>query len=190
MQIHRVLTVPATPVPDDIYLQKSAAGVNLALASKDTVPSVATMKRGVSLQGPTSLYHGQTGTFTIVGYSDQETYQLSSTDGTVSRTGSAISFTVTNTGLSTGSFKLNGRTISVSLNAVKPNTPSITSPVSGSTGVDVQPTVTSSAFSMNWAGSTETHLSTDWEVSTDPNFTTIVASSYNDTVNLTSWKLP
>lgn len=32
-----------------------------------------------------------------------------------------------------------------------------------------------------------THLSTDWEIATDPSFATIVKSSYNDTVNKLSW---
>ena len=32
-----------------------------------------------------------------------------------------------------------------------------------------------------------THTATDWEVATDMNFSNIVASSYNDTVNKLSW---
>lgn len=190
MQIHRVNQIPAAVTPDDLYLEKKSTGVTLSVASKDAIPSLLSLKRGVSVQGPTSLYHGETGTYTIVGYSNQDTYTLTSSDGTAVRTNGTFTFNVSNTGLSNGVFTLNGRAISVPLKVVKPNTPSITSPTNNATGIGTNPTVTSSTFSMNWAGSTETHASTDWEVSTDPNFTTIVASSYNDTTNKTSWTLP
>ena len=33
------------------------------------------------------------------------------------------------------------------------------------------------------------HISTDWEIATDEDFTNIVKSSYNDTVNKLSWEV-
>lgn len=190
MQIHRVNQIPATVRPDDIFLEKKSTGVALAVASKDVAPSFVSLKRNFSLQGPTSLYYGETGTYTIVGYSNVDSYTLASSDGTAVRTTNTFTFVVTNTGLSNGVFTINERTVTVPLKVVKPATPTITSPINGATNTTLTPTVTGSAFLMNWVGSADTHLSSDWEVSTDPNFTTIVASSYNDTVNKTSWTLP
>lgn len=64
--------------------------------------------------------------------------------------------------------------------------PSITYPTEGDQSVSVGVTLQSSAFATE--GGTDTHISSDWEIATDPNFENIVASSYNDTTNLTSWK--
>jgi hypothetical protein len=65
-------------------------------------------------------------------------------------------------------------------------TPSVTSPTEGATGTSRTPTITSSAFDTTPTGQ-DTHLHSDWEVSTDAGFVTVVASSYDDTVNKTSW---
>ena len=64
--------------------------------------------------------------------------------------------------------------------------PSITSPTDGEQNVSTNVTLQSSAFATE--GGTDTHISSDWEIATDPNFENIVASSYGDTENLTSWK--
>lgn len=62
--------------------------------------------------------------------------------------------------------------------------PTITSPTNGTTGF--WNTITSSAFttSSTFEGK---HEASDWEIATDANFTNIIESSYNDTVNLTSY---
>jgi len=67
-----------------------------------------------------------------------------------------------------------------------PNTPSVTSPANGATDVGDGFTITSSAFS---SPVSETHQSSDWEIrQTSDN--TLVWSSYNDTINLTSIDVP
>lgn len=75
----------------------------------------------------------------------------------------------------------------VSFTALKVNAPSITSPAANAAGVSPTATVTASAYSVN---GTDSHASTDWQVAANSTFTTIVASSASDAVNLTSWQLP
>ena len=66
-----------------------------------------------------------------------------------------------------------------------PNTPSITTPTNNATNIGAQLAFASSAFGV--ASGVDTHQNTDWEVATDAGFTSIVKSSYNDTVNKTTW---
>lgn len=65
-------------------------------------------------------------------------------------------------------------------------TPSITYPTAGTT-VDASPfTVTSSSFSSTVSG--DSHGSSDWEISSNSSFSTIVKSSYSVSGVLTSWQ--
>jgi len=48
------------------------------------------------------------------------------------------------------------------------------------------PTITASAFS----GGTDTHLNSDWQISTDVTFTTVDVQTLKDTTNLTTWTVP
>lgn len=63
--------------------------------------------------------------------------------------------------------------------------PSITSPSSGSTGLNTSFTVTGSAFSSGASG--DSHNSSDWEVATDIGFGAVVKSSADNTTSKTSW---
>lgn len=63
--------------------------------------------------------------------------------------------------------------------------PSITNPVNGQGDVFPSIIFKSSAFTSQ-IGS-DTHKSSDWQISTDQDFMTIIASTANDTVNKTTW---
>lgn len=66
--------------------------------------------------------------------------------------------------------------------------PYITSPLYGATEVNDEMTITSSAFA--YTSGSDTHASTDWEISTGPNGTgTVAFSSLANTVNKTSISL-
>ena len=69
--------------------------------------------------------------------------------------------------------------------AVSTNTPSITAPTQGATGIAQMPTFASSAFAVT--GGSDTHAGSDWQASSDASFATIVASSTSDATNKTSW---
>ena len=62
-------------------------------------------------------------------------------------------------------------------------TPTITAPTSGATNLGPTVAFTATAF----VSVADTHASSDWQVASDSGFATIVSSTTNDTVNLTSW---
>ena len=77
-------------------------------------------------------------------------------------------------------------TISFLTKNVYVNKPTITNFTTGTTNIlYVGYTYTSSTFSV--ANGTDTHASSDWEISTSPDFNGVVVSSYNDSTNLVSW---
>jgi hypothetical protein len=68
----------------------------------------------------------------------------------------------------------------------KINDPTIATPLANATGVSINPSITSSAYSIT--DTTETHTNSDWEISTSStDFSTPVKSSYNNTTNKVSW---
>jgi hypothetical protein len=109
------------------------------------------------------------------------TVQVRGTTGAANSTGYKGTFTIGDSVASTTDLW------TVTTAAVIPSVtaPTITTPISGSTGITVTPTFTTSAYSaLNGAGA---HASTDWQVATDAAFTNVVASSLTDTANKTSW---
>lgn len=190
MKLHKVMALPAVREASGIYLVKKDTGIALYVA--DSAGSAAyTLARKVTIQGPTNLFHGETGTYTINDYSDRLNYTLTSSDGVVARTGNTFTFLVSNTLLTQAKFTLNGREITVVMKPVEVVQPLITAPVNNATSVPVTgTTVFATAFALTYPAATDTHVSSDWELSTDPTFATVVASSYGDTTNKTSWPIP
>ena len=190
VKIHRVLALPASPVAGDYYLVKTANGIGFYAAKTDG-SGYLTLARQVKVSGPTSLYHGETGTFTLKNYTDLLTYQVTSADGTVTLTGDTFTFVCTDTAKTSATIVVNGRSIVLTIKKVVVNPPTITSPVNGSSSILASAvTITAAPFSLSYNGTPDTHVSSDWELSTSPTFATIAASSYNDTINLTTWKPP
>ena len=65
--------------------------------------------------------------------------------------------------------------------------PSITTPSNGAVNQGPYVSFSSSAFASNLAS--QTHQSSDWQVATDSGFSSIVASTTDDTTNKTSWTI-
>ena len=120
-----------------------------------------------SMNSPTNLT-----SWTVAGLSNSTTYyarmMYTGTSGVTSQWSNAIYFT----------------TVVAPISIV---TPSIISPASGSTGIAINFTASSTAFTL--ASGNDTQASASWELATDSGFTNIVQSSLNDTVNLTSWPI-
>lgn len=147
----------------------------------------------IDVSGPALIHANEVAQYSIVNPGDNTTYVVESTDGVVvyDSVTQTFTFVVTNLLLSYASFKVNGQTFTVEVLVGILNAPSIQYPVNGATNIPVTGVVVQSdAFTLSNPVDEDVHISTDWEISTDPDFTTIVASSYNDVVNLTSFPIP
>lgn len=189
-KIHRLNSLPAVLDPNSIYLVKTPQGVKI-YAANVAGNEAYTYSRKIMLLGPAELFHNEVGTYTIQDYTDRESYTVSSDDGNVTLNGDTITFVVSNTNLTTGVFKINGREITVTIKPVEVVAPMIVAPQEGATAVEVTgTTVFASNFELNYPGAADTQVAADWEIATDPDFNNVIASSYNDPVNLTSWTIP
>jgi len=139
------------------------------------------------VDGPAIILTGTSEDYFLTTYDSFQSYEVVALTGTVSRDKNVITYTAPST-MGEGGFTVNGRTITVmAVDGVTPLlvVPSVTSPVNGSELPGQTVVTTSSAFTI--INGTDTHVSTDWQVSTSASFDTIAFSSLNDTINLTSW---
>lgn len=141
------------------------------------------LNKFVMLDGPQSLYQGESGTYTITNYDLAHSYSLTTTNGTVTRTGSVVTYTPEVAGVS--GFTISGREAVITCLATVPAAPSVVTPVLNSLNVGAEVTITSSAFST--VGGVDTHASTNWQLATDAEFMHIVKSNLNNSVDKTSW---
>lgn len=160
---------------------------SLGALDKNALPGSVSDPSNPSLYGDDVVTVNQTLTLKITNYDSFVNYTVSAVGGTAVVKSEDVIFTAGSTAAA-GSITLNGKSYGITVVSVPEAivaTPSITSPVNGATSMAVSVTVTSSAFSIT--NSTDTHLSSDWEISTDSSFATTFAQSLNDTVNKTSW---
>lgn len=113
------------------------------------------------------------------------TVTLTATEGSVSRSGSTITYTPPSVVSATSGFTVNGYFYSVTTTLAIPTKPYVTSPVNNTTNANKVLNATSSAFASVTGG--ETHTSSDWQLSLSSAFTSSVASSIGSTTNKTSW---
>ena len=187
MIVTRVLTLPEVLEPDHAYLKIEEDGsVSLWVTSKEG-GEASLLALPAQVTGPVSLYHGETGVYTLLNYNEFWDYTVSSTHGTALREGMFITLQVNSPEEQSVDLVVNGEAFTVELKSVLPITPSILSPNMNEEGMAVNGfAVTASAFALNFPGDGATHASSDWEVATDVEFTNIVFSSYGDAVNKTS----
>lgn len=139
----------------------------------------------VNLQGPTTVTANTTNTYTITDFDTSTTYTVSAVGGTATIAGSVITLVAGNGSVSPCKLTVNTRTVNVAVEPIKPVTPSVLTPANGSTSLPNTVIFTSSAFAMT-STSTDTHASTDWQVSTDNTFASTFFTSADDTVNKTT----
>jgi len=168
--------------------QKDQVNGVFALNAQGKIPGSKFPNTGalnkVNMNGSLTVYTSQVVQFTITDYDSFRAFTVSVDSGTVSRSGDTITYTAPGTA-GTANLTINGRVIAITIALPAPATPSITSPVNGTTNVVNNPSFTSSAFTP--LGDSSTHASSDWQIASDAGFTTIVSQSINDATNKTSW---
>lgn len=139
---------------------------------------------GPTIDGPTDIFIGQSVQFTITNYDVNTTYTVGVNAGTIARVGDKLNFTAPAT-IQNVTLTVNGRPCVFQVRGPGPLQPSVTSPVNAATGVSQTVTLTSSAFAVS--GGSATHMYSDWQLASDPVFTSVLAQSGNDSVNKTTW---
>ena len=143
---------------------------------------------GVALSGDTDVYVTQVKTYTISDYNAFSVYGVSVTAGTASIAEDEITFNAPSSAQSITLTVTKDDTdfdFTIDVQPAGVQAPSNLSPSNGATGQNGSVTLTASAFS--WLGVADTHASSDWQVSTDSGFTSLVANVVGDTVNKTSY---
>ena len=148
----------------------------------------------VSLEGDVIVFQGSTNTYTITDFNSFSEYSVSSDYGTASVAGDVITLVVpipaTQNQIKLTVLKDSKSSVfTVAIGAAVVNTPSITSPVNGATGVALQPTIEASAFSTT-PPAQGVHQSSQWQVATSSDFLNIAYDSGVDVTNKTSLTLP
>lgn len=131
---------------------------------------------GVTISGPTWLYVNAAGTYNITNFDSNTNYAITPIRGTASRSGSVITY---NSPADEGvaGFAINGKIYNIDVTSNRPLAPSVLSPTEGSSSSGSSITATSSAFLMPQGS--DTHTSSDWELSLTPNFVNPYVAIYD-----------
>lgn len=151
--------------------------------SSSLIPDISGTNR-VNLQGNFFVVTNDVVSWTITDYDSFKTYALSASSGTISRVGNIVTYSAPAT-VGAVTIAINGRSFVLNVQSSQPAQPSVTSPTNGASNVFIGTQLTSSAFA--YKGVADTHASSDWQISSDTNFGTIVASVTNDATNKTTW---
>lgn len=142
--------------------------------------------RGSTINGPDNLYPTQVVSYIITNYDSLTPYSASVSAGSCILNNDTIKFTAPPTA-QVVTLTINGRAVPITVKEPWPLKPTIAVSTSGSNANAVG-ILMGSVFQMV-VGSL-THLSTDWQVSTNNTFTNIVVSSISDVTNKTNWDAP
>lgn len=185
-------TNPSTAEQSLEYIPSEDLNVALGVAGLDSTRHVkpeqlplSVRKLGIAIDGAKQVTVNSVNSYSIVGYSNFDSYIVSTSAGTITHANGNISFTAPATA-QTVSIIINGKTFAIDVIPVTEyvNTPSITSPINGSVNLGPDVVITTSAFLVT--GSSDTHEGTDWQVATDASFTNMVTNLVNNSSNKTS----
>lgn len=169
----------------------STAGSSLGVALMPTTgltplhfDGVGQANHTVSLRGPLTLNAGVQTSYQITDYDMSLDYSVSVINAVARREQDTVMITpleMTDSVL----LNINGRLFSLVVQASRPETPVILSPISNSPSI----TTAFTAVLATYIGGDELdlHVSTQWEMATDMDFTNPVTYSHDDPAHLTNW---
>lgn len=166
-------------VPDGV-VRLNAQGlipVSVHPNPNDVIKLVAT------LEGPSQVMLGQSGTYKITDYDSFINYSFTTTNGTVTRVTDTVTYTPATVGA--GGFKVGGQDCPVLVVDAKPRAPTIISPVNGATGLGKDVDVVSSAFSSPVPN--DTIAGCTCQMATDAYFANIVRTGTGSGISPTTW---
>lgn len=140
----------------------------------------------VNVSGPFSLKISQTGIYTITDFDSNTVYDVAAMAGIVSRIGDTITYTA-DAIPGNGGFTLNGKSYIIPVTYYSVVTPNVISPTNNQTGLSGTVEFTSNSFAME--GGTDTHVSSDWQLSTVNDFSSLVNSIADSSGNKTTWSV-
>ena len=163
------------------------------LDSQGRLPAILTQsivvgsQQNLGINGPLNVYVNTTeNEFIITDYDNRDTYNISVNSGSVSRDSETILYDAPS---SPGQaiLTVNGKTYTITIDNTTVMAPSVLTPSNGFNQQGSSVSFTSSPFSI-YSGS-DTHLGTDWQVSTASNFSSLIGSVTNSSVNKTTYSL-
>ena len=187
--IHRVLELPSELQAESLYLAKKD-DATAVVATGNTAAAVGHLEIIPAIDGPAFLVRTVGSYFYINNWSDALGWDIVGNGVEIARDpGDPAGFTATVTeNYSDVYITIGPRELHLPVQNPGIVQPSIVEPADGHEVSSVNFMLSASPFELNSPALQDTQLSADWEIAEDPGFTTVVQSSYDDTVNLASWK--
>lgn len=165
-------------------------GIRVTFVNNEEVGEI-TGQGGISITGPNLVNPGTGNTYTLTDYDSFALYTVTTTEGTVTRSGATI--TLTAPASPVGQFTVMtvtrdnaSRSYLISFGAQYVEKPSIVSPTAGATSFPPTGPFTSSAFK-TLPLNNDTHASSDWQFSLTSDFAVIAHQSMGNTTAKTSY---
>ena len=199
LRIEKLLEEPEFITPDTLYLYKDDYDrLVVAQADRDGILAFSTvntadvhaivdakLSSAPIINGPRTIALNQTQSYIITNYDVNTTYNLVAISGSVFRNDDTITYTAPSTGVSCGFIINSTQAILTISNPSMVVTPQFTDPIDNEEEIAEDYELHSTAFAT--AGDSDTHVSSDWQVSTTVDFSSLLLFTNNNTNKLVNW---
>lgn len=192
LNVEKVLSLPTTLASNTMYVVKNPGGdcnvfvsdkTGVLLSPVNPVNPVSFVSR-INLSGSTTASFNEKLTFYITNYDNFLTYNITANIGIISEVvNDSFKYTAPASGVS-DSIVINGQVFNITIVPHNVKKPTITTPVTNSSNNSLLIKFQSDLYKDSNGGA---HATSDWEISTDINFSTTIYSSYNNSLNLNFW---
>jgi hypothetical protein len=188
--IKKTLSANIDPIdPNSIYFVKTELGADVYISDENgtTLKNVKNKKK-ITVKGPLTVTKDIGGTlpteYIITNYDSNEVYNILTISGSYIRVDDIIYYSPpANPGVS--GFIINDQVFNITVEDIFVVKPSITDPINNSANINTTIVVRSSDYLVS-EGDGE-YVSTDWQLSLNPLFTTILLQNIDSTTDINSW---